>query len=188
MKQSVCYLFIKWIYWSIKLLIHDWLVRQIVCKHLARSSEASSYLSPLANTPLPPPSHQSNPIGLPSWGKVRKHQRSFRNEFFSWGSKGIDWSQNLLRCFEQKHLNIQTIPFCANIGMPIDAKCHRSEELHLSPNYLFQGFLPKKWSEAFEPRDFFEKRVGFVKYHSHDEILNVNLKVWIVIILQNNQL
>ena len=50
----------------------------------------------------------------------------------------------------------------------------------------FNGFC-QKWSEAFEPRDFFEKRVGFVKYHSHDEILNVNLKVWTVIILQNNQ-
>ena len=61
--------------------------------------------------------------------------------------------------------------------MPIDAKCHRSEELHLTPNYLYQGFLPKKLSEAFEPKVFFEKRVGFVKYHSHDEILNVNLKV-----------
>ena len=51
MKLIVYYLFIKWIYWSIKLLIHDWLVRQIVCKHLARSSEASSYLSP---SPIPP--------------------------------------------------------------------------------------------------------------------------------------
>ena len=41
----------------------------------------------------------------------------------------------------------------------------------------FKGFCQKKLSEAFEQKHFFEKIVGFVKYHSHDEILNVNLKV-----------